>query len=264
MFDTPTYFAFLALVLVPPLVALAVLARRRLTRTFVAGTALVTAIGFVYTVPWDNALIARGVWWYGDDAVLATLYRAPLEEYLFILLQPLLTALWLVVLRERLSGARPGGDAYEAERSWVAVSTRARIGGAVAGLLVGASGLVFLTGERTLYLGAILAWAGPVLALQWGFGWQELVRTRRLTALAVLVPTVYLSVADRVAIELGIWVLSPRFTTGVTVAGLPVEEGLFFLVTNVFVVQGLVLFLWVVERPEPVDESVPDATPASP
>jgi hypothetical protein len=35
------------------------------------------------------------------------------------------------------------------------------------------------------------------------------------------------------------------------VAGLPVEEATFFLVTNLFVVQGLVLFQWVLDRRTP-------------
>jgi hypothetical protein len=52
----------------------------------------------------------------------------------------------------------------------------------------------------------------------------------------------------RVAIELGIWVISKSYTTGYAVAGLPIEEALFFLVTNVFAVQGVVLYLWLLER----------------
>ena len=51
-----------------------------------------------------------------------------------------------------------------------------------------------------------------------------------------------------VAITLGIWKLSPTYTTGLTLAGLPIEEGLFFLFTNLFVVQGLILWLWVTDQ----------------
>ncbi|MFC4359149.1 lycopene cyclase domain-containing protein [Halobium salinum] len=249
-----TYLGFLALALVPPTAVLFVLALRRgraLDRPLVAGTALVTFIGFVYTVPWDNALIARGVWWYGEGVVFATIHLAPVGEYLFILSQPLLTALWLALLRTRDSSADTEGAAATDEVTpSVRVSRRQRLGGAVAGGAVSVVGLAMLAAESTFYLGAILAWAGPVLAVQWAFGWPYLLRHRRRVALAVLVPTAYLAAADRVAIELGLWTISPRFTTGLTVLGLPVEEGAFFLLTNVFVIQGLVLFLWVVERPD--------------
>lgn len=249
-----TYLGFLVLALVPPVVALLALAVRRerrldgahLNGPLLAGTGLVALIGLVYTAPWDNGLIARGVWWYGEGVVLARLHLAPVEEYLFMLLQPVLTALWVALLRPSRAEI-----VAEAESDPVRVSRRQRLGGAAAGALVSLVSLPLLLLDATFYLGAILVWTGPVLAVQWAFGWPYLWRHRRRVALAVGVPTAYLAAADRVAIELGLWVLSPQFTTGLTVLGLPVEEGAFFLVTNVFVVQGLLLFLWVVERATP-------------
>ena len=71
---------------------------------------------------------------------------------------------------------------------------------------------------------------------------------RRTVALGVAVPTVYLWIIDRIALATGIWHISPTYTTGIALFGLPIEEALFFLVTNLFVVQGLVLFRWVVDR----------------
>ncbi|SEO69196.1 lycopene cyclase domain-containing protein [Halogranum amylolyticum] len=240
---TLTYLDFLVLLLGPPLVVLAGLlwagdCRLGRRRCVAAGLTIVTAVGLVYTTPWDNELIGRGVWWYGENAVLATIWRAPAEEYLFMLLQPVLTGLWLARL-PRVPTAT----------TWrTGMTLGSRTGGVLAGAVVTAVGAVFLGSDATFYLGAILAWAGPVFALQWGFGWRQLWEQRRLVTLGVGVPTLYLAAGDRVAIDLGIWSLSPAYTTGVTVGGLPVEEGLFFLVTNMFVVQGLVLFLWVVDR----------------
>ncbi|WP_255151299.1 lycopene cyclase domain-containing protein [Halorarius halobius] len=200
------------------------------------GVAVVTVVALAYTIPWDNYLIARGVWSYGEGRVAARVALAPVEEYLFILVQPWLTALWLSHL------ALPDWD----DRP---LRVRPRV---VAGLLaagVGVAGVaLFLAGGPTLYLGAILAWAAPVLALQWGVGAPQLWAGRRTLAVGVGLPTLYLCVADRIALALGVWTLSPRYTTGIEVAGLPVEEGLFFLVTNLFVVQGLLLFRWVTDR----------------
>jgi lycopene cyclase domain-containing protein len=249
-----TYAGFLVVFLGPPLAVLLALTWRRLTPQFLVGTTIVGLLGLLYTVPWDNALIARGVWWYGEGAVLATIYRAPVEEYAFIVLQPILTALWLGLLRHRRN-ATADSDAVGDTATWTSLSWRTRFAGVGAGLLVGVVGAVMLSTDATFYVGAILAWAAPILVVQWAFGWTHLWRNRKLTALAVGVPTAYLGAADRIAIELGIWSLSPRYTTGVLVAGLPIEEGAFFLLTNVFVVQGLLLFLWVVERPTPADTS---------
>lgn len=244
----PTYLQFHAAFLVPAvmlMVALSFVSRTRVReavwrlgagRSYWGGVAVVTAIALVYTVPWDNYLVARGVWSYGEGTTLATLGHAPVGEYLFILVQPWLTALWLSHLS--LPASWPAADRPVGDRV-VAV-------GLAAG--VGVAGWHLLGTDSTYYLGAILAWAAPVLALQWAVGAPQLLARRRLVGLGTLVPTAYLCVADRVAIEYGIWMLSERYTTGVEVAGLPVEEALFFLVTNLFVVQGLVLYRWVLDR----------------
>jgi lycopene cyclase domain-containing protein len=92
------------------------------------------------------------------------------------------------------------------------------------------------------YLVMELAWALPVLALQWAAGWRELWRARRRWALATLIPTVYLCLADRLAISDGIWRIHEDRSTGVKLAGLPLEEAVFFLLTNLMVVQALILF----------------------
>ena len=49
---------------------------------------------------------------------------------------------------------------------------------------------------------------------------------------------------DRVAIGLGIWDITNRFSLGADPLGLPVEEAVFFLFTNLLVVQGAMLFLF--------------------
>jgi lycopene cyclase domain-containing protein len=246
---TPTYLQFHVAFLVPAvmvLIATAFVSRTRIgsvaTRPLAAGrqywtgVAVVTVVALAYTTPWDNYLIARGVWSYGEGSTLATIGYAPVEEYLFVLVQPWLTALWLSHLAVPVAwptSTRPVRDRL------VAVAVAA---------LLGVIGWRLLGTPATFYLGAILAWAAPVLALQWGVGAPQVWARRRLVALGTLVPTGYLCVADRVAIEYGIWVLSERYTTGVEVGGLPIEEATFFLVTNLFVVQGLVLFEWVLDR----------------
>ncbi|WP_251341753.1 lycopene cyclase domain-containing protein [Haloplanus halophilus] len=242
----PTYLQFHLAFLLPAMmlmVATAFVSRTRIAvrplgsgRRYWVGVAIVTVVALVYTTPWDNYLIATGVWSYGEGSTLATLGHAPVEEYLFILIQPWLTALWLSHLS--LPAAWPTGVG----------SIRGRLGAVAVAAGIGVGGWHLLGTPSTFYLGAILAWAAPVLALQWAVGAPQLWAHRRLVALGVLVPTTYLCVADRVAIEYGIWILSDRYTTGLAVAGLPVEEALFFLVTNCFVVQGLVLYRWVMDR----------------
>jgi lycopene cyclase domain-containing protein len=239
MSSTLTYLAFHALYVLPVLAALAaavVFRRDRVDwRVGGAGLAVVTVLAVVYTIPWDGYLITVGVWEYGPGRVAGRLWVVPYEEVLFFVLQPALTGLWTILV------AGPVLDGVT--QSW-----RDRAVGAAAGLAVSLAGAAMLTREPTFYLGAILAWAGPVLALQWGFGWRYLVRVPRRVAVAVLVPSAYLWVVDRHAIREGVWTISETYTTGLGVAGLPVEEMAFFVVTNLFVVQALVLFRWVVRE----------------
>ncbi|PSQ43907.1 lycopene cyclase [Halobacteriales archaeon SW_7_68_16] len=234
-----TYLQFHALFVVPPLAVLAVAAwRRRLAvdrRVAGVGLAVITLLAVVYTTPWDSLLIERGVWWYGDGRVAGWVFGVPLGEFLFFVLQPALTALWTYHVCGRVVEG-----VNHSRADWLA--------GALAGVAVSLVGLALLARTSTLYLGAVLAWSGPVLALQWAVGWRYLLRTCRRVALAVGAPTLYLWAADRVAIADGIWVISETYTTGLAVGGLPVEEMTFFLVTNLFVVQGLVLLRWVVDR----------------
>jgi lycopene cyclase domain-containing protein len=235
-----TYLAFHAVFVVPPLLGLAVLTWRRRRsplgpRLGALGVVVVTVLAVGYTAPWDRFLIERGAWFYGDGRVAHWLWGIPLGELLFFLLQPLLTALWTFQVD---GSVLPG----------VRHSRRDRLAGAIAGVAVSAVGIALVAGQSTLYLGAILAWAGPVLALQWAVGWRYLLAARRRVAVAVAVPTCYLWVVDRIAIGNGIWTISDTYTTGLGLFGLPVEEMTFFVVTNCFIVQGLVLLPWVARR----------------
>jgi lycopene cyclase domain-containing protein len=93
------------------------------------------------------------------------------------------------------------------------------------------------------YLIMELGWALPVIALQWVLGWETLLARRRLLVLAIAIPTLYLSSADALAIRVGIWKLNPERTLDLWVGALPIEEAIFFFLTNTMVVQGLILFL---------------------
>lgn len=91
------------------------------------------------------------------------------------------------------------------------------------------------------YLVFELVWGMPVLLLQWAVGRGTLWRLRRPIIIAILIPTAYLSIADGVAIASGIWTLHHNRITGLTVAGVPIEEVLFFLLTNTMIVQSIAL-----------------------
>lgn len=253
MIPPETYLGFHVLAILPPIAVLAVVTYLRQDtrwgRTPAIGLGIILVLAVVYTTPWDNLLIEVGVWGYGDGVTFAHIWAAPIGEYLFFVLQPILTALWLFNL-----DIPTHGD--------LRLSARARLAGVAAGVAVSAVGIAMLAaGPSMLYLGAILAWAGPILAIQWGFGWTHLVRAWKAVVVGIGVPTLYLWVADWYAISHGLWIISETYTTGIAPFGLPLEEAVFFLVTNVFVVQGLVLYLWLVDQWPTVAADVRTALP---
>jgi lycopene cyclase domain-containing protein len=259
----PTYaqfhFAFI-LPVVMVLLASGTVLRSRTTRPTVwslgrqeywLGVGLITLVAVLYTSPWDNYLIARGVWGYGEGRTFVSLGFAPAGEYVFFLLQPLLTSLWLgqLTLRRGWPEADAVGRSDDGRFTldFDRLAYGPRIVGAAVAVAIGITGAALLTQAATLYLGAILAWAAPVFAIQWVVGLPQLRYQWRTLALGVAIPTVYLWIVDRVALATGIWHVSPTYTTGIALLGLPIEEALFFLVTNLFIVQGLILFRWVLD-----------------
>ncbi|WP_255568344.1 lycopene cyclase domain-containing protein [Salinarchaeum sp. IM2453] len=236
-----TYMEFHALLIIPPLVLFAYLARRRddawWDREALIGIGIMVIMAVVYTTPWDSYLIQVGVWDYPANAIQGRFWYIPPGEYLFFILQSILTSLILYQF-------------IDVKSMSLNIPRRQRIGGALAGFFVSAVGIVLLFWQdSTFYMGMILAWAGPVFAIQWAFGWPYLVKARKMVILGIGIPTTYLWVADWLAINRwGIWFFDYTYLTGIDPLGLPIEEATFFLVTNVFLVQGLVLWMWLLDR----------------
>jgi lycopene cyclase domain-containing protein len=162
-----------------------------------------------------------------------TLGWVPLEEYAFFILQPIAVGLWLLCLMRHLT---PPSD-FKVRPMLRIVS--------VAGLflpwLVSLVALLLGWGSMT-YLSLILVWSLPPIMLQLGFGADILWHRRRVVLAAILSSTLYLAIADGIAINIGIWTITPETSLEIYLAGvLPIEEFVFFLVTNILIVGGITL-----------------------
>jgi lycopene cyclase domain-containing protein len=230
-----TYLQFLILFVVFPAGLLA-LRYPRLAPTYPGARPYlyipaIAVIAVAYTTPWDNYLVKSGVWWYADGAVLGTIGYVPIEEYLFFLFQPVLSGLVFYHAVQRIG--KGGNNLPLFLRVLVPVVL-------AAGLL---AGLMALRTSPGRYLGLILTWSVPILAIQWVVGSRILRRMSRPVWFAVAISSAYLWLADGFAINTGIWTISEQYTLGWSLFGLPIEEAVFFFVTNIMVVQGLALFL---------------------
>jgi lycopene cyclase domain-containing protein len=86
-----------------------------------------------------------------------------------------------------------------------------------------------------------LAWSLPFLALQVALGGARLRDGRRTIGRAVALTTLWLSLADDVAIRQGIWVFGAGHLCGLRLDVVPVEEILFFALTALLVSQAVIL-----------------------
>jgi lycopene cyclase domain-containing protein len=206
-----TYFGFIGIFLAIPIAILLLinwLDRRsgRLLppamRAFPPAAAIVlhAVIALLYTTIWDNYLVATRVWWYDPAKVTGiTLGWVPIEEYTFFVVQPIMAGLWLLFVFRRVS--LPGTNGLRATLRWWSTGLMAVIW--LISVAILASGW-----QHGIYLGLILIWAVPPIALQLAFGADILWRYRRAVGLTFIPLTLYLGAADALAIFDGIWEIS--------------------------------------------------------
>ncbi|MBZ0295240.1 MAG: lycopene cyclase domain-containing protein [Anaerolineae bacterium] len=244
-----TYFGFLGLFVGLPILALLVwqwLARRQgrsLPAAFNAWPAwlvigLHMLVAFVYTTPWDNYLVATGVWNYDPALVTGIVFGwVPIEEYTFFLVQPIMTSLLLLTLLRYLPVNDTATPVNQVRLRLIPLT--------LLGLLWIVAAVILLAGWRPgTYLGLELVWALPPIMFQIFFGADILWKQRRHVFGTIAVATLYLSLADTVAIRAGTWAIDPAQSLPVLLGNiLPIEEFVFFLITNVLIVFGVTLVL---------------------
>jgi lycopene beta-cyclase len=243
-----TYFGFLLRFLGIPILVFLSLAywdhqKNRQIRGFRNGRAVWSAIGIhvllavLYTTPWDNYLVATGVWYYNPELVTGIVIGyVPIEEYTFFVVETILSGLWWWFLARRLS---PPVTKLVPNRTLVYLSTSLLVF-----LWLVSTYLFFIGGAEWTYLSIILFWALPAILIQLLFGADILWHHRRLVFWALFVPGLYLSLMDIAALTETTWSISPSQTTGILFFGiLPIEEVLFFFITNVLITFGMTLLL---------------------
>lgn len=203
-------------------------------------------VATLYTIPWDNHLIALGVWWYRPTLLLGlSIDHIPLEEALFFPLQTLLVGMWWIWLTEWTALAHGAVAQHDKQ---VDMGERRSPSGRItlfaAGSAVWLGALTFLgAGWRPgTYVGWETVWALPPLLLQILVGGDILWRRRHVVGWVVAPTALYLSGVDALAIHLGIWTIDPRQSLDLLIGGqLPIEELLFFLATSALIGFGVVL-----------------------
>lgn len=247
-----TYFGFLAIFLGIPMLILSIVTivdyRRNkwMPEPLSAFKPWVVLLGlcvvaFAYTTPWDNYLVATSVWWYDINLVSGIVFGwVPIEEYTFFILQPIMTGLLFLLLARYLPSREPKADSVGIRM--IATSAAFVLWLVFTVILI----LTFVSSsfQPFTYLALELSWALIPIMIQLAFGADILWRHRRVVLLTIALSTLYLSWADYLAIGSGTWTIDPEQSLNIFIAGvLPIEELIFFLITNTLVVLGMTLVL---------------------
>ncbi|NWG05878.1 MAG: lycopene cyclase domain-containing protein [Chloroflexi bacterium] len=202
-------------------------------------------LAVAYTTPWDNYLVATGVWYYNPDLVTGiVLGYVPIEEYTFFVLETILSGLWWWFLARRISPL-PQGEGLGVRATFTPNKLLVYVSTCVLVLLWLLFTALFFCGDvKWTYLSITLFWALPAILPQLLFGADILWHHRKLVFWSILIPGAYLSLTDIVALTDTTWNISKEQTTGILFFGiLPLEEVVFFFITNVLIVFGMTLLL---------------------
>lgn len=247
-----TYFGFLAIFLGVPILLLSLWTIRDYRRQVWMPSSLslwqpwivliaLCVIAFVYTTPWDNYLVATSVWWYDIDLVTGIVFGyVPIEEYTFFIVQPIMTGLLLFSLARYTSSVNQPADSKQ-----IRLLATGGIGVLwIISVILLILSLTTLDWKPYTYLALELSWGLIPLMIQLVFGADILWRHRKIVFLTIALSTLYLSFADALAIGSGTWTIDPQQSLNIYLGGvLPIEEFIFFLLTNTLVVMGLTLAL---------------------
>ena len=196
------------------------------------------------TTPWDSYLIHNRIWTYPENVIIGpTLFKIPAEEIFFFVIQTYNTSILYLILSKPtfhsvyLRGERLLHDGRRL-RLW------RWLGALIIMLVIGFGCMLVNSRAEGLYLGLIIVWAGPFVLLLWSLAHQLILELPLSNTLVpIVLPTLYLWIIDTLALRRGTWVIEAGTKVGIHLwKGLELEEAIFFLVTNVLIVFGLVAF----------------------
>ncbi|KAI9144742.1 bifunctional enzyme CarRP-like protein [Paraphysoderma sedebokerense] len=219
----------------PTLFVLFLLTRPFINKFDVLKLSFLAFMAFTYTTPWDNYIVYKGAWGYCDTCVIGRVGWVPYEEYMFFIIQTLMSGLFASIIFQ--FGDLPTHHLVAAKQSeairFIPLTFFLAMG--VWGWQNG------IPGTPTFYLGSILWWIAPIISLQWAIAAHYIWRQRKRASFCIAVSTLYLCWIDTTALREGAWEIMGDATTGIMVNDyLPLEEAVFFFLTNVILICGFV------------------------
>lgn len=217
----------------PAIGVLIIITRPFLDRFEITKIAFISIVALFYTAPCYNYNIVNEARTYTPERLLGVLGNVPVEEYVSVVLQIVLTTLWaMLCVRWKFPFFNFNHDKQSYQKiRWIPIlllSVVTAIGYEMA-----------VPGQKTFYFGSILCWASPVIIVMWYGAGNYFVKNLMPSSIAIVVPTLYLLWVNRIALKEDVWHLNKTTSLNMFVVdGLPLEEALFVSITTVMVVMA--------------------------
>lgn len=219
----------------PPTIILYLLMRPLISRFDKLKLMTLCILAVFYTTPWDNYIIYHKAWWYRNDAIIGTIGYVPIEEYLFFIIQTMFTSLWTISCSRWTLNSLYLRSTKSLKFQW----WTKYMGIAVMVIAILWGWFNAVPDTKVFYLCSILWWTLLVVVLLWYVGSSYIVQSYQQILLSVVFPSLYLCYVDLTALRAKVWHINERTSLEIfIVPELPIEEAIFFFISNFIVVLG--------------------------
>ncbi len=218
----------------PPTIILYLLIRPLLTSFDKIKILTLCILAVTYTTPWDNYIIYHQAWWYRKDAVIGTIGYVPIEEYIFFIVQTIFTSLWTICCSRWTLNAL-----YLRYSKSLKFRCIKYVGIVLMAIAILWGWFNAIPATKSFYLASIIWWTLLVFVILWYIGSSYIVQRYKQILFSALIPSIYLCYVDLIALRARVWHINERTSLEIfLVHQLPIEEVIFFVITNFMVVMG--------------------------
>lgn len=170
----------------PVIGILTLITRPFINRLEIFKIGFISALAVIYTVPWYGYFVNYGARKYSPGVVLAVVGSVPVEEYVFVVAQTVLTLLWALMF---VQWSTPCLNFNYDKRSyqlirWIPISLLT--------VVTAAGYAMVVRGQETFYLGSILCWSSPAIAIMWYGAGNFFIKKIIPSSIAIVGPTLYM------------------------------------------------------------------------